>query len=421
MRIWTALVCLLAAACVEKETDKVDDGFIKDNLLSAAPTPKYPVNADFGGKVVYLGADLDRETAAIGDRVRVTHYWKVIEPPGAEWRLFTHVNGSSGDWINVDDTRMRKMHGPDRWRAGEIIRDEQVFPILKTWKSPDAVIYVGMFRKGGQTERDRMAIKSGPTDGKSRLKVATVKITGAAPAAKPEEPKPYVVRKAAGAVKIDGKDDDADWAKAEATGPFVDAEGGEPVGQDTRARLLWDDKNLYVFFDVADKDIVATMVKHDDPLWKEDAVELFIDADKNGKGYVELQASPKGTTFDSWFPTVRGAKDESPKWDSGMKAAATRDAKGWRVELAIPLAAVKGGDDKMAVKIPPAVGDSWKLNLVRVDKSKTGPVRAAAWAKIPISDFHAIDRLRPVVFGDAQGKATAAAAPAPAPAPAAQK
>src|SRR5438094_686940 len=147
MRIWTSALCLvLGAACVEKEGDKVDDSFVKENLLSAAPTPKYPVNADFGGKVIYLGADLDRDSAAIGDRVRVTHYWKVVEPPGAEWRLFTHVNGAGGDWISVDDTRMRKQHGPDRWRAGEIIRDEQVFPILKTWKSPDAVIYVGMFR-----------------------------------------------------------------------------------------------------------------------------------------------------------------------------------------------------------------------------------------------------------------------------------
>src|SRR6266545_4135223 len=176
-----ALLCLvLAGSCVEKEGEvKVDESFIKENLLSAAPAPKHALAADFGGKVIYLGADVDKETATFGDRVKVTHYWKVVEPPGAEWRLFTHVNGAAGDWINVDDTKMRKGYGPDKWKAGDIIRDEQVFPILKSWKSQDATIYVGMFRKGGQTEKDRMEIRSGPSDGKGRLRVAEVKIVGA--------------------------------------------------------------------------------------------------------------------------------------------------------------------------------------------------------------------------------------------------
>jgi hypothetical protein len=156
------LVCLiLLCSCVEKEApEKVDESYIKDNLLSSAPTPKHVVNAELGGKVVYLGADFDKETAAIGDRVKVTHYWKVIEAPGAEWRLFTHVNGSAGDWVNVDDTKMRKGYGPDRWKAGDIVRDEQVFPIINTWKSSDAIVYVGMFRKAVRPRRT--ACRSAP-------------------------------------------------------------------------------------------------------------------------------------------------------------------------------------------------------------------------------------------------------------------
>jgi hypothetical protein len=408
------LVCLVVilCSCVEKEAqekEKVDDGYIKDNLLAAVPTPKHAVNADLGGKVIYLGADVDKESAAIGDRVKVVHYWKVVEAPGAEWRLFTHVNGSvGGDWINVDDTRMRKGYGPDRWKAGDIVRDEQVFPIVPKWKSPDATIYVGMWRKGGQTEKDRMEIRSGASDGKNRVKVATLKI-GAGGAA-PEE-KPLAIPRAEGKIELDGKAEAA-WDKAARTPVFVAADGSGPLDE-TRARFLHDDENLYVFIDVTDADVASSFKTHDDPIWKEDAVELFIDADRSGQGYVELQVSPRGVTFDSWFPTRR--PDADPKWESGMKAKVavngtldkrTDEDKGWTAEIAIPLAAVKGKDDKMAVKLPPAPGDTWKLNVVRVDKSKEGKIAASAWAKIGFDDFHAVDRLKTVVFEGAAARPT---------------
>jgi len=404
--------CVALVACVEREgpdTPKADDGFIKDNLLSAAPSPKHVVNADLGGKVTYLGADVDKDSAVIGDKIKVIHYWKVIEPPGAEWRLFTHVNGAKGDWINVDDTRMRKGYGPDKWKAGDIIRDEQVFPILPTWKSADATIYVGMFRKGGQTEKDRMTIRSGPSDQKGRVKVATIPIGAVAgkPAPAVGDAKPFAVQRAKGPIKLDGKASELDWAKAAVAGPFVDAEGGAPAGGSASARLLWDAEYLYAYVEVADKDVASSFKKTDDPLWKEDAVELFIDADGNGKGYVELQVSPRGTLFDAWFPTVRPESDVA--WSSGMKAKVVVDGtldarddqdKGWAVELAIPLAAVKGKDAEMKVTLPPKPGDRWKLNLVRVEKPKDAGVTASSWSKIGIGDFHALDRLQTIEFVD---------------------
>ena len=110
-------------------------------------------------------------------------------------------------------------------------------------------------------------------------------------------------------------------------------------------------------------------------------------------------------TFDAWFPTAR--PDTDVAWESGMKAAVkvdgtldkrTDEDKGWTAEIAIPLAAVKGKDDKMAVKVPPAAGDTWKLNVVRVEKPREGSITASAWAQISIEDFHAIDRLMTVSF-----------------------
>jgi biopolymer transport protein ExbD len=170
---------------------------------------------------------------------------------------------------------------------------------------------------------------------------------------------------------------------------------------------------------------VSPFQNHDDPLWKGDCVEVFIDADGDRKGYVELQVSPAGVTFDSWFAGTR-AQPGDVSWDSGMVAAvklrgsvAAGDSgdQGWDLELGIPWAAVKGRDDGMKVSLPPRVGDRWRLNVVRVDR-KTGDdkyVAAASWNRITMADFHALDRMLTVVFADESGsiipRAKAAVAP----------
>ncbi len=409
------ILVLLVAGCVEKEP-AVDQSYVKANLLSAEPTPKHPVKGDFGGKIVYLGADIDKESVAPGDKIAVVHYWKVLEAPGSEWRAFTHVNGLGKDWMNVDETKMRKGYGPDRWKAGDIVKDEQTITLRKDWGSPFASIYVGLYKKGGQSERDRMPVVSGPHDGKSRILVAKLTVTGVKEAAPPPAPSGYVIRQTTAAITIDGKADEPAWKDAAPTGDFKDAEGAPiktsgPAG----AKLLWDDKNLYAWIDITDSDIASPYSKTDDPLWQADVVEFFIDADKNRRGYVELQINPNNAHFDTWFAVGRPNRDDS--FDARMQSAVTKDDKAWHVEVAIPLEAVKGKDPAMTVTLPPKPGDSWKLNIVRVDKNKSmkeKEIAASGWAQIPYSDFHALDRLIGVTFGDASGKTTAAT-PAPAP------
>jgi len=189
-----------------------------------------------------------------------------------------------------------------------------------------------------------------------------------------------------------------------------------------RARLLWDDHNLYAFIEVDDADVHSQYKAQDDPLWKEDAVELFIDADRNRRGYVELQVNPRNAHFDAWFPETRSQANH-PEWTSSMKSAVsvrgTLDQRGdqdrgWSAEIAIPLADVKGADAAMKVAIPPAVGDRWRINVVRVDKPAEGPLAASSWSPIPIADFHALARMLTVVFADSDGTAPAAA-PSPGP------
>src|SRR5258708_12379115 len=83
-----SLLCfctLLGAACVEQDDDKPteeDMKVAKQNILTTAPTPKYAVNADLDGKVVYLGLDVDPATIEPGRDVNLTHYWNLRASPG---------------------------------------------------------------------------------------------------------------------------------------------------------------------------------------------------------------------------------------------------------------------------------------------------------------------------------------------------
>ena len=430
--IGAALLAALMLAggdgCVEQDASqkKIDPSYIKRNILRAAPAAiKNRVDADLGGQVTYLGNDADRSSLAPGARVKVVHYWKVVSPPGSEWRVFTHLVGAGKNWLNLDQSDMRIGYPPGEWKAGDIVRDEQEFTLPSSWSSPTAQLVVGLYRKGSSSASDRMQVQSGPADSESRVLALrfTVDRAGAhAAAGRAPPPMQYMARRATGPITIDGAAGEKDWQSAPPSPAFTGAEGGPEMKGAARARLLWDDHNLYAFIEVDDADVHSQYKAQDDPLWKEDAVELFIDADRNRRGYVELQLNPRNAHFDAWFPETRSQANH-PEWTSSMKSAVsvrgTLDQRGdqdrgWSAEIAIPLADVKGADAAMKVAIPPAVGDRWRINVVRVDKPAEGSLAASSWSPIPIADFHALARMLTVVFADSDGTAPAAA-PSPGP------
>jgi hypothetical protein len=331
------------------------------------------------------------------------------------------VDGArSADWINADGSKMRGSHPPDRWKAGEILRDEQSITLKGDWSSPFAAIHVGMYKKGSSNPKDRMTVVAGPGDGQGRILAAKIPVSGAR-SATPPPGSGYTIRRATGTITIDGKADETSWSEAPATPPFGTAEGGPTVEGQATAKLLWDDQHLYAFIDVKDKDIYSSYKKADDPLWKEDVVELFIDANRDRRGYVELQVNPNNAQFDSFF-SGGNRQGADPSFSAHMKSAVVvsgtldkrddQDA-GWSAEIAIPLEAVKGKDAAMAVTLPPKPGDKWRLNVVRVDKPKDKGISASSWAAITIGDFHAIDRLMEVTFGDEKGQGAAPPPPKP--------
>jgi len=405
-----SLSCALSflSGCVEQNGDmpsEEEQKQARENILTTAPTPKFPVNAQLEDKLVYLGCDIDVDEITPGKAFTLTHYWKVLNPVGDDWKIFIHLESPDGkkSHLNADHVPIGGKYPVALWKKGEIIRDIHRVSIPTSWPSDQLQLLVGAW-KGPL----RMKVTSGPHDSENRIVVTTLKVlTGA----KEPPKKRLVVRKVKdGSIKIDGKLDEPAWKDAMSTGPFVRTMDGANADVPTEAKVLWDSKNLYVAFMVTDKDVWTTMGKHDDKLWTQEAVEMFINADGDDKTYAELQVNPLAATYDSWLPAYR--KNEND-WESGMKVAVKVDGtldnrsdvdKGWVVEAAIPLEAAKGKEKEMK-NVPPVVGTEWRANFFRMDMPQNHAQIGTAWSAPLVGDFHALDRFGTLVFADDKGNA----------------
>ncbi|MDB4955208.1 MAG: putative lipoprotein [Myxococcales bacterium] len=409
----TAFALLALASCIDSgpgpQGKKIEPSYVSANLLTAVPPEVTRLDVDLGGKVVYIGNTVDRTSVAPGSAVKITHYWQVKAPLGTGWRVFGFMRGAPAmpDFMNLDATDMEIGHPTQSWKPGQIIKDVQDVILRPDWRSPLATLYVGLIHVGGHDVGDRIAA-SGPNVVDRAITARTFEIDLS------RAPPPIGtihIPHATSPITVDGVAAEPAWSGAVTSPEFVTGEGcPDPIGRAT-ARMTWDEQNLYLFVQVTDTDILSPYKQHDDPLWKADDVEIFIDADGNRHGYVELQVNPNNATFDSWFATTRAVPGDE-KWDSHMvtmvKLRGTTESgdtdQGWDAEIAIPWAAVKGRDDAMAVRLPPQIGDRWRLNVVRVDwKTGSKDQSASTWNRITCGDFHALDRMLTAVFADSTG------------------
>ena len=220
--------------------------------------------------------------------------------------------------------------------------------------------------------------------------IATVKPT----VVNPSEWSYYDVVRAPDCVKIDGVLAEKEWGKVPAISTFSECfQADYPPVHPTTARLMWDDKYLYVAFECTDNDIWGTYTKFDDPVYSEEAVEVFIDPEGQGRHYFEIDMSPRNVVVDlmiikaGWQARAETAKRYNVEGLlTGAKVYGTlddredRDEK-WTAEMAIPWSDFAG----RKVNVPPRIGDSWRLNLFRIDR--LGPDaeddQFMSWSKSP--------------------------------------
>jgi len=209
----------------------------------------------------------------------------------------------------------------------------------------------------------------------------------------------YVVARATTPIKVDGKLDDAAWAKASPVGEFVNNIDGSHSQYKTEARVLYDDRFLYFSFRCADDNIWSTYKRRDAHLWDEEVVEVFLQADPRHPNYIELEVNPLGTMLDIYLLDKRKPlhyeswNSEKLRW--AVKVDGTVDGKGgdreWTCEIALPLE-----DAATAPHLPPQPGDRWRMNLFRGEQ-KPFPAELA-WSPTLQNDFHIPDRFGELVF-----------------------
>ena len=99
-------------------------------------------------------------------------------------------------------------------------------------------------------------------------------------------------------IRVDGVLNETSWQAAPRSSRFVDLISGQPTLHDTRAALLWDDKDLYVGYWVEEPNVAATLTERDSPIYKNNDVEFFV-AGKDS--YYEFEINAFNTIYEVFF------------------------------------------------------------------------------------------------------------------------
>jgi hypothetical protein len=393
---------------------------LKGYVLDKEPRIEKKLNVDFDGKLELLGYKFNTKSPKPDKKVKLTLYWRVKQKLDDDMRLTTHVLDGSGErLVSLDDRGpLREKKGGKRalplsaWEPGKIYVDEQPFKFPSKVKTDRFQIVAGVY-KGN----DRVAIKSGPKDAQNRVVLVNMPFSRSSESKSKSGPKFPTVRvsklDAKAKIKIDGKLDEPEWESAAKVGPFVDVSTGQPNKSfpvNGRAKLLWNAQNLYVAFEVEDKDVVGGFPKtaKDPHLWTKDTVELMVDPDGDGdnQDYYEIQVGPQNLVFDSQFDKYNEPKKEPDgpfghqEWSAALKSAVVVDGtldkpgdedKGYVVEMSIPWKSFS-----KAKQLPPQNDDTWRMNFYAMQENS-----GVAWSPIlGQGNFHKASRFGRVIFVD---------------------
>ena len=189
-------------------------------------------------------------------------------------------------------------------------------------------------------------------------------------------------------ISIDGLLDEPAWQTA---GPVMLKENrsGHTIDNDrisTRVMTCYDDSTLYIAFVCNDPDIWTTYRQRDEHLWKEEAVEVFIEADEMPDTYVEIEVSPANVLFDSYIIDPQNidipatAAFDLPGIRTAVSIAGTLNVRddidnSWNVEIAVPFRDLATERIKQV-----STATAIKINFYRLEKSRGMESAGHAWS-----------------------------------------
>lgn len=239
----------------------------------------------------------------------------------------------------------------------------------------------------------------------------------------------YTAHRVTEILDIDGRLDEPAWQVAPVSPRFVDLITGQPTLYDTRAMVLWDDRNLYVAYRVEEPKLRAKYTRHNDPIYYDNDVEFFI---AGPDAYYEFELNAHNTSYEVFFiweeayerrgfarapefarsklkpfngvgftTHPRGGRLGQFEWTfPGRQTAVHLDGtlnddrdldRGWTVELAFPWAGLRWlATDGRA--LPPRDGDVWRMDFSRFNTYRApAPAQDSGgwvWTRHGVWDSH---------------------------------
>jgi hypothetical protein len=193
------------------------------------------------------------------------------------------------------------------------------------------------------------------------------------------------VKKRDGPIVIDGTLQEADWETAPSTTTFINPDTGKPATTQTFVKLLYDQDYLYVgvvALEPSPQKMTVHSTKRDEPVWKDDDLELFIDPAGTVTTYYHFAVNPKGAVYDA--KCLPGSFDAS--WNADCEVACKTLADRWVLEMKIKASSLNARICE---------GGIWKLNVARSRRPDGG--EGSSWA--PDGASHQPASFRPIVFG----------------------
>jgi len=182
-----------------------------------------------------------------------------------------------------------------------------------------------------------------------------------------------------------------------------------PAPYATRFRALWSDDGLYLRYDVDDPSSWHTMTRRDEHLWEEEVVEIFLDPDRTGLNYYELEINPANVLCDLVVAKPWPELHSDPAWDfAGVETRVVpyrgvhAGPDGWTATARLPWEGFRALPCVAA--LPPKRRDRWRFNLYRIKRPRgasrpNDDVIYATWSPTPGPCFHVPAAFRDFVFG----------------------
>src|SRR5437870_1311035 len=176
------------------------------------------------------------------------------------------------------------------------------------------------------------------------------------------------------AIKIDGLLDESPWSLAQPATDFRQERPieGAPATERTEVRVLFDDKNIYFgirAFDSEASHINARDLVRDSNFPNDDKVEILLDTYHDGRNAFRFAVNPLGTQQDALI-TDEG-RDVNVSWDGSWMSEGRVDAKGFTVEIAIPLTTLRFTEGL----------EAWGLNISRIIRRKNEENLWTSWQR----------------------------------------